>query len=303
LFFTDEEHTISAEQQTVTKNIDLTCTVLRGNYTVTVNGSPETSDWVNVHAYMEGEEKEYFGRGNDQGDWSLGGIPPGFSGTLHIGLEFGFEERWHFVSDIGEWTPGSPIPDLDVFILSGNYTVAVNGHSETPEIYVYAVTEEGEYPPYSGIGREGAWSLGIPSDFSGTLPISMGFELNGKDCSAPNVAAWDSDSSTSDIDLDVSGIGGTVTTDGSTLLDTGTIYVIDRSGSTLSDLMANATIINQSEITNGGFAMYVPGNIPSGYVVVETDSGYYITSSPVNLNTSMNLNITAMTTVTDDLSP
>jgi hypothetical protein len=226
-------------QRTATKEITATYTTITlsgGIGTVTVNG--ETPKYVGIYAYDPGFPEVKTGRppnlsrygGSVDGDsWEISGIPGNFTGTLTIGVEVAYNGRL-LQRDITTWKSGSPTTDIglgnvvfDFITLSGSIgTVTVNGEPQK-DVDIYARASK---DTYWGSTDGDSWEIsGIPSDFTGTLTISV--EVNYNDSwLQKDIATWTSGSSFT-INLEgaafsvitLSGSIGTVTVNGEPLND------------------------------------------------------------------------------------
>jgi hypothetical protein len=298
---------------------DVFFNVLSGSIgTVTVDGNIPYS--VSVYAHTSDYDHYYYSAKQINGAWNIL-IPGDFTEPLTIEVEVydntvnggGTLAR----KEITTWTPGSSFTDINLgsvsFItLSGSIgAVTVNG--KTPEnIDVYAYTDSTD--SHWGTASNGAWNILIPDDLTGTLTIGVEAEYEGAWYQKDTTVTWTAGSSPTTgislgaVSISLGSIGGTVTTNGTSALAQGFLYVFGQSGTTLQDFYTQMPL-GQAEITGGAFSgRYVSnGNPASGYVAIVAFNGgepsYYVTPSAVALNTSMSLNLAAMTRWTDVPQP
>jgi hypothetical protein len=280
-------------------------TILSGTIgTVTVNG--QIPDYINIFARTPNYSSDYNGLTNGS-TWQIP-IPSGFTGTLNIGVSVEHAGEWYEKGNIITWTSGSSSTDnislgnvaIDFTTLSGTIgTVTVNG--QIPDyINIFA---HASYDAWWGTVTGNAWQISIPADLSGTLIIAVEVDHDG-DWYQKEVYSWTSDSAATGISLGnvsvtLTSIGGTVTTNGTNPLSGGYLLVYGQPVTAVSELYDRIPL-GQAEITNGSFAGQVEGT--SGYVVItDMETFARITGSAVTLGTTMNLNISAMTSLTIDV--
>ncbi|MDR0597986.1 MAG: hypothetical protein LBG14_05705 [Treponema sp.] len=290
---------LAGGQQTAEKNIFVNRSVitLSGSIgTVTVNGQPPEDFWV----YARTSDGYTYLTSMSAGTWQIN-IPGDVTGTFAIGVSVQYAGGFH-EKDIAAWTSGSPtagIPLGDVafgFItLNGTIgMVTVNG--QPPEdFWVYARTLDGS--GYQGSMSAGTWQVNIPGDVAGTLIIGVDARYAGEQC-IKDLAVWNSGSATTgfnlgNVSITISSISGTVTTNGTSPLARGWLYVVSQPNSQAP--------LGCAEIINGSFSGHyddISGSVTSGYVVIVSSGYTYITSSPVTLGASMNFNLSAMNKLT-----
>jgi hypothetical protein len=273
--------------------------------TVTVNGTmpdsvriyARTSDYSYYWGYMD----------MDTGNWQIQ-LPGEVSGTLTIWIDVEYAGGLYSKDLTTRLISGSSLTgialgnvDIDLITLSGSIgTITVNG--TTPSfVDVYAITPD--YSSfYSGSVNGGNWQIGgIPGDFSGTLIIGVMAEYAGglysKDLTTQTISGSSlTGIALGNVAITLSPISGTVTTNGSTPLNSGWVDVFDPSK--MPDLDSSySQLLGSVEIINGAFSGYVNSGFTTGYVGIYdfTDDSYYITPSPVNIGSSMSFNLTNMT--------
>jgi hypothetical protein len=273
--------------------------------TVTVNG--DTPSAVYIYARTPSGDM-YWISPDSGGNWQVS-LPGDFSGTLTMVVQVEYQGSWH-QKDVYTWTSGSSTTgitlgnvNITLTILSGVIgTVTVNG--DTPsDVYIYAGTSGGDMYGASP-DSDGNWQIHLPGDFSGTLTIMLEVEYQGS-WHQKAVKTWTSGSTPTGISLGnfaitLSPIDGTVTTNGSSPLNAGLVYVLSQSASELSDLYDQIPV-GSAEIIDGIFSGYVNSGVTSDYVLIVDFAGlgYFITPSPVTLGSSMSLNLSAMTMLSD----
>ncbi|MDR0624338.1 MAG: hypothetical protein LBG10_07900 [Treponema sp.] len=299
-------------------NLTASLVVISGSFTATENGNPLSGGYVYVSAYKEtvtgSGNFDVYVEGQSNDDWAGGTCTWTFT-TAALSPAADVQIR---INNIGNnqntatetitlGTSNVTIPlrayTFSSITLGGSIgTVTVNGNTPS-NVQIYARTSDGSFSRWGSVSG-GFWQIsGIPNDFNGTLTIGVEVDYAGwwyeKD-----VTTWNSSSSTTinleAVDFTLSPMGGTVTTNGTSALAEGWLYVVGQPASALSDLYGQ-TPLASAEITGGSFSGYVLSNLTSGYVVIFDDTNnVYITPSPVTLNTSMSLNLSAMTLVIDD---
>jgi hypothetical protein len=276
-----------------------TFTVLRGTIgDVTVNGGSVS----NVSIYAKNSSgNRYWGPTNNN-DWEIH-IPGTVSGSLTIGVQAQYGGNWT-EQDVDTWNSSSSPSgislgnvDFSLVILSGTIgTVTVNGGSAV-NLSIYAKTSTNNY----WTPGDSPWQIGLPNGFSGNATIGVQFGYNGGWYEKDLITQPVSGASIAGIDLGtptitLTPIGGTVTTNGSVLLDYGQLLVFDPAGGTPNE---QSQPLGYAEISNGTFSDYVVGSMTTGYVVIQSGGNYYITGtglspSPVSIGSSMSLNLANM---------
>jgi hypothetical protein len=274
-------------------------TVLSGSIgEVTVNGQPPDS--VQVYTYSDGIW--YYGSVSGT-DWQISGIPGDFDGTLTIGVGAEYANVTYMQDTTVTWTSGFSttdifLGDVSYTVLSGSIgMVKVNG--QPPDsIEVYAHASDGSYDNGSWVSSEGTWQVsGIPGDFDGTITIGVRVKYAGS-WHEKDITTWSSGDS-KEINLgnvSFSSMGGTVTTNGSSPLAQGELYVFGE----MPDPESAPSPLGEAEIVNGNFSGFYDSSDGAtlGYVAVVVKNGdhinYYVTSSKVTLGTSMSLNLSDM---------
>jgi hypothetical protein len=311
----------ASSQSTSGINLSAALVVVSGSFTATENGIPINSGDVDIYAWEEildwEETLGWIGAALLQGfsnfnwtgntcNWTF--ATEALSSATAVGIQITVGENYLTAKEtISLHASDVVIPPKTYAFSSITGTIgSVTVNGQAPDsVSVYARAENGAYHAGSVSGT--SWQIkGI--DFSGTFAIGVRVEVEPGVYLHHDLATWTSGTSTSiaplgDVSITSTSIGGTVTTNGTTALDQGALGVFSQSGTTLEDFYSQ-TLLGSAEITGGSFSGYVTNSSASGYVVIMVfgaqDPTYYVTSSAVPLNTSMNLNIAAMLQLGDD---
>jgi hypothetical protein len=271
-----------------------------GSFTATEDSTPVSGASVTIQAFREsdpesGEFNVFLGEtsGSWAGntcDWTLGITECSPQAEVQFRI---IMDGNHYTTEtvtVGASNITIPFRSYSFTTLSGTIgAVTVDGVTPS-SILINARTSDGEY---EGTIEDGVWRILVPGDFSGTLTIRVRvdyMEIRNQ----IDVKTWTSGTSPTGIDLgDVTLklISGTVTTDGTSPLSSGEVYVFGPDG--FPDF--GSWPLGSAKITNGNFSDYAPGDLASGYVVVY-DGGvnYYCTLEPVSIGSSMSFNLSTM---------
>jgi uncharacterized protein YjdB len=306
----------------VTVNVTPQVTI-NGSTTVTVNGSPHTTGYVTVVLsepvpnspgnYNNVTSTSFSPDGSGQGTWTLSFdcpnatteyrlriTAPGISGDLLTDYITVYNNSTVITRDYSI--------SKNVSTFSGTIgTVTVNGQAPS-SIRVYVRVSNSVYYGLEVSGTN--WEqTGIPWDPSDTLTIGVRATYNGSTYDK-HLDTWTPGSPATGMNLGnvaitLTTISGTVRNN-NVLLGSGSVLFVFGGYSTTLSVLAQQEMLGYLEITGGNFSGTVRSDVSPGYVVIGiTDNSggynYYIAPSPVSLGTSMNLDISTMTPVTNDL--
>ncbi|MDR0387434.1 MAG: hypothetical protein LBH57_05305 [Treponema sp.] len=305
--------------------LNIPIVTITGSFTATENGNPLTgSGWDYISAYREerpgsGDFNIYLdGSFNcswsgDTCTWIFGtvGINPPAEVKIVILIEDSIGGSRKTVTEtvtlgIADVTIPPKVYTFNTITLSGTIgTVTVNDQTSDFGLYAYASSESGESFYYDATITGNTWTMsGIPADIG---PLTIAIEMwDEQGWYSKDITVWDSGSSPEgislgDVALTLDPISGTVTTDGTTPLSEGELYVFDVQNTVpnLSDLPIPE---GSAWIENGNVSGY--SGVSSGYVVVisfgESGVFYYITDGPVSLSSPLNLNLSEMIPIQED---
>jgi hypothetical protein len=275
-------------------------TTLSGSVSLTVNGNPLTN--LSISAYPE-EGGYAYNATVSNGSWTMG-IPSDFSGTLRFDISASDSSgQWYHASDVGSWTSGSSTTGINLsaalISLNGTIgTVTVNGNIlQTVQVYARSLGES----YWGSITTSAGWQITLPSDYTGTLTIGVEVEYDGN-WYQQDIDTWTAGSSATtgislgNVNITLSPMAGTVTTDGTIPLGMGALYVINYDPA----LGFNQKSLGGAEIIGGSFSGY--SSVISGHVaIMDKDGNIYITASPITIGSSMNFNLSTMTSMANDL--
>jgi hypothetical protein len=305
---TETISTLGTSDYTISPTKNYNFTVLRGTIgDVTVNGNTPNFFYMLART----SDDQYYGISMDEeNNWHLY-FPEGLSETVTIEIQAEYAGNWSR-QDIYTWNPGSsPYTGIDLgdinvdigpVILSGTIGTGTVNECQASNVSIYAKTSDYTY----WTSGDSPWQIGLPDGFLGDVTIGVQFEYNGgwyeKDVTTRMVSGL----SIADINLGnpaftFTSIGGTVTTNGTSPLNNGQLYVFDPSG--VPEFESQPLGI--AKIIDGDFSGYVTGGFATGYVVIfdaADASVVYISSqsgspAPVSIGTSMSHNLSTMISV------